>query len=58
VEFYASSVGAERLLFGTGLPDAEAGAAIGQFLYADLTGEEREWIGAGNFRRLQEGIRQ
>ncbi|MBT7166733.1 MAG: amidohydrolase family protein [Victivallales bacterium] len=57
VEFYASMVGADRLLFGTGLPAAEAGAAIGQFLYADLTGEEREWIGAGNFRRLQEGIR-
>lgn len=56
VEFYASMVGADRLLFGTGLPAAEAGAAIGQLLYADLTGEEREWIGAGNFRRLQEGI--
>lgn len=58
VEFFASVMGAERLLFGTGLPTAEAGAAIGQLLYADLTGEEREWIGAGNFRRLWEGIRQ
>jgi len=58
VEFYTSMVGADRLLFGTGLPSSEAGAAIGQFLYADLTGEEREWIGAGNFRRLLEGIRR
>lgn len=58
VEFFASIMGADRLLFGTGLPDAEAGAAIGQFLYADLTNEERERIGAGNARRLFAGIRQ
>ena len=57
LEFYVAHVGSGRLLFGTGLPDSEAGAAIGQLLFADLAEAERQQIGAGNFRRLQGGIR-
>ncbi|MCK5804734.1 MAG: amidohydrolase family protein [Lentisphaeria bacterium] len=56
IEFYVEKVGADRLLFGTGLPTSEAGASIGQFLYSDLTEENQRKIGAGNFLRLQEGI--
>ena len=58
IEFYARQAGANRLLFGTGLPTAEAGAAVGQFLYSELDEEARAQIGAGNFRRLREGIQQ
>jgi predicted TIM-barrel fold metal-dependent hydrolase len=57
LEFYVSQVGASRLLFGTGLPDSEPGAAIGQLVFAELTETDRQLVGSGNLRRLQEGIR-
>jgi predicted TIM-barrel fold metal-dependent hydrolase len=57
IEFYVSQVGAGRLLFGTGLPDCEPGAAIGQLVFAELAEADRQRIGSGNFRRLQGGIR-
>jgi len=56
IEFYVDRVGPERLLFGTGLPDSEPGAAIGQLLFAEIREADRERIGAGNFRRLQGGV--
>lgn len=58
VEFYAERAGASRLLFGTGLPDAEAGAAIAQLMYAEVSDEEKVLIGAGNADTLMEGVRR
>lgn len=57
IEFYVEQVGANRLLFGTGMPESEPGAAIGQLLFADLSEADRQLIAAGNARRLQGGIR-
>lgn len=57
LEFYVEQVGSERLLFGSGMPDSEPGAAIGQLLYADISEADRQLIAAGNARRLQGGIR-
>ena len=45
-------VGADRLLFGTGFPDAEGMMAITQLMYADLADEQKRLIGAGNLERL------
>jgi hypothetical protein len=58
IEWYVSRIGAERLLFGTGLPEAEAGAAVAQLLYADIPDAAKEAIGSGNFTRLRERIRR
>lgn len=57
LEFYVARVRAARVLFGTGLPDSEPGAAIGQLLFAELAEADRQLIGSGNLRRLQGGIR-
>jgi len=46
----------ERLLFGTGFPVSEAMNAITQLMYADISEEQRQLIGAGNMQRLMEGI--
>ncbi len=58
IEQMAADVGAERLLFGTGLPDVEAGPAISQLLYADLSADDLKLAGHGNMERLVEGIRR
>jgi predicted TIM-barrel fold metal-dependent hydrolase len=58
LEFYLERVGASRLLFGTGLPESEPGAAMGQLLFAEMSEKDRALIGAGNLRRLQEGTRR
>jgi predicted TIM-barrel fold metal-dependent hydrolase len=57
IEFYVARVGAHRLLFGTGLPESEPGAAIGQLLFAEVSESDRELIAHGNLQRLRGGIR-
>jgi len=54
LENLVARVGAERLLFGTGFPAAEAMAAITLLMYAALSDEQKALIGAGNLRRLRE----
>lgn len=44
--------GAERLLFGTGLPDYSAGPAIAMLGYADLSFADKKKIAGDNLRRL------
>ncbi len=56
VEQFARRVGPERLLFGTGFPDAEPMMAVTMLAYADLSGEEKALIGSGNMERLLGGI--
>ncbi|MHB0938465.1 MAG: amidohydrolase family protein [Armatimonadota bacterium] len=46
----------ERLLFGTGFPASEAMSAVTQLMYAEISEEQRQLIGAGNMDRLMGGI--
>ena len=52
IEDVSKRFGADRLIFGTSLPEMEGGAAIGQVLYADLSDEDKAKIAGGNLRRL------
>jgi len=52
IEDISRRFGADRLIFGTSLPEMEGGAAIGQVLYADLSAEDKAKIAGGNLRRL------
>jgi predicted TIM-barrel fold metal-dependent hydrolase len=57
LEQLVRKVGAERLLFGTGWPDADAAGAVTQLMYAGISEEEKALIGSGNLERLIAGIR-
>lgn len=57
-ETFAKVVGTKRLLFGTGLPDHEAGAALGHLMYSGLTSEQKADIAFGNFNSLIQGVRK
>jgi len=56
LEEYVRRFGAERLLFGTGLPAMSAGAARAYVDYAMLDDDDRATIAGGNLRRLLGGI--
>jgi uncharacterized protein len=58
IEQLVQHVGADRVLFGTGFPESEAGMAVTQLTYADLSDDDKAKIGSGNMSRLMEGIRQ
>jgi predicted TIM-barrel fold metal-dependent hydrolase len=51
----AERFGADKLLFGSGLPTREAGAPLMQLRYDFLSDADREAIGGGNLRRLLRG---
>ena len=48
--------GAERLLFGTGYPVCEGGAAVAALNYAALPDVDREAIGGANLQRLLDEV--
>lgn len=48
----------KQLLFGTGLPTSEAGAAIGQLTYANVSKEVKQAIAADNLQRLLREIKK
>jgi predicted TIM-barrel fold metal-dependent hydrolase len=52
IESVVERFGAERLVFGTGLPLWDAGAAISHLLYAGVDTEARTRIAAGNLEAL------
>ncbi|MBN2310298.1 MAG: amidohydrolase family protein [Candidatus Hydrogenedentes bacterium] len=52
IERLVAEVGAGRVLFGTGFPEAEPMAAITQLAYARLDDDVKRQIGAGNLERL------
>ena len=58
IEDIVRRFGPERLLFGTGIPQAEPAMAVTQFAYADLTEGQRKRIGSENLQRLIGGIRK
>jgi hypothetical protein len=55
-EVLCSNIGASRLLFGTGFPVSEPGAAVTYLMYADISGEEKELIAYGNIEKLVKGV--
>jgi hypothetical protein len=58
IEQLVAKAGAERLLFGTGFPEAEPMAAVTQLMYAEISDRQRRLIGSGNLERLVGGIRR
>lgn len=52
VEFIVREWGARRLLFGSGLPESDPGAALGQINFAHIAEEELALVAGGNLRRL------
>jgi len=56
IEQLVRRAGPERLLFGTGFPEAEPAMALAQLLYADVGDEAKALIGAGNLDRLVRGV--
>lgn len=52
VEFLAQQFGADRILFGTGMPETGPGVALALVMYADVSEEARRAIAGGNIRRL------
>jgi len=56
-ERIVNQVGAERLIFGTGLPDCSPGAAMMMCQYEDISDEDRVKIAGGNLLRLLSLVR-
>ena len=56
IEEYVRRFGAERLLFGTGLPAKSAGAARAYVDYAQAPASAREAIAGRNLERLLDGV--
>ncbi|MFO7945294.1 MAG: amidohydrolase family protein [Armatimonadota bacterium] len=52
IEDVTRRFGAQRLLFGTNLPENEGGGALAQLEYADLPEEHKQQIAGGNLRNL------
>ncbi len=47
-----SSVGLERILFGSGYPDQSLAAAASQLLLSDIPDSDKTAVGSGNIKRL------
>jgi predicted TIM-barrel fold metal-dependent hydrolase len=58
LEELTAAIGPERLLFGTGFPRSEPMAAITQLMYANLSDDAKQLIGAANAKRLISEIRR
>ncbi len=56
LEEYAQRFGAERLLFGTGLPAMSAGAARAYVDYARISARDKAKVAGGNLSRLLGGV--
>lgn len=54
VEFIVQNVGAERLIFGTGMPINNPGLALTLVCYAQISEAEKRLIAGDNLRRLLE----
>jgi len=56
LEDLCSLYGAERLVFGSGAPYQDMGAAVAHLLAADICDDEKELIASGNIKRLCGGL--
>ncbi|MGD9496770.1 MAG: amidohydrolase family protein [Armatimonadota bacterium] len=55
-ERFVRDFGAERLIFGTGLPDCSPGAAVMMSLYENIPDQDRVKIAGGNLLRLLRAV--
>jgi len=53
---FCRDFGAERLLFGTGMPNVSATASASLIIYANISDEEKELVAHGNILRLLEEV--
>ena len=49
---FCDNMGADKLLFGSGVPDGSIAASVSQLLLSDISEEEKEKIASGNLKRL------
>jgi hypothetical protein len=57
IEMVCKKFGAERVIFGTGMPARAPGPAISMLAYSGNGEEERALVAGGNLHRLLEGVR-
>jgi hypothetical protein len=57
IEFICRTWGAQRIIFGTNLPNRDGGSTIAQLLYSEIGDSEKTAIGGGNLRRLIDAVR-
>ena len=57
IKEFCKHMGADRLLFGSGAPEASLAAAASQLLLSDISPEDKQAIGAGNLQRLLAEVR-
>lgn len=57
IEDLCRNFGAERLLFGSGYPVCEGGAALAMLNYADITDADRRAIAGENLQRLLDEVK-
>ena len=56
LETFCLCVGASRLLYGSGLPHVAPGVSMTSLTHANISGEEKALIAAGNLERLLEEV--
>lgn len=56
IEMFVNKFGAERLLFGTGVPESSACGAVASILYACISEEDKQKIAARNLEAILEGV--
>lgn len=56
IESLCHKFGAERVLFGSGMPEASGAGAVAMVTYANISDEEKQLIAAGNLERLMGGV--
>jgi predicted TIM-barrel fold metal-dependent hydrolase len=57
IEDLCERFGASRLLFGSGYPEVEGGAAVCMLSYAEIPGRDRQAVACGNLERLLGEVR-
>ncbi len=57
IEAVCERFGAERLIFGTNLPELEVGGSISMVTYANVSDEEKQLIAGGNLSKLLGEVR-
>ncbi|MCZ7568816.1 MAG: amidohydrolase family protein [Ardenticatenaceae bacterium] len=57
IELFCETIGASRIIFGTGMPSGGPGGALVLVRYAAITHEEKQLIASANLRRLISSVR-
>lgn len=57
IEDICDKFGAERLIFGSGMPESSGGGAVTMITYANISFEEKQMIASGNLEKLLGGVK-